>query len=178
MTLDDTTRIRTEAEIHRALLAFRLISVSDVVAWADRQIGKAETPASELVEIALSSSLHASEVGNLLEAVRGSAVRESFLRGLFSRLAELLGHDSNLLSAIGHMLYRMAVDEQFRGLPAEDYLFSVDDDVNGAWVENELVKTGLIRALRDLSMNPYAESEAVWKSWYDVRGDIGGDAGE
>jgi hypothetical protein len=160
--MDETTRIRTKSKLLGALLAFGLIPVSAVVEWADQQIETVERPDDTLVEVALASKRPAHEVESLLESIKGTVDRESYLRSLFSFSCRHLEHDPGQLPRIASMLYRMAIADAFAGLPAEHFLSAVSDDVNGFWAETGSVRLGLITALNALSMDPYAESDPLW----------------
>jgi hypothetical protein len=160
--MDEPTRIRTEAELLRTLLGFGLTNVSAVVEWANSQIEAADSADDLMVEISLSSKLRAHEVGNLLADVRGTADRESYLRSLFAYLNEQLERRPSRLEEIAFMLNSMACEEEFAGLPAESYLFMVEDDVHGVWADNEAVRAGLLLALKALSADPNTEPEPQW----------------
>lgn len=159
MAMDEAPRIKTEAEILRSLLQWDLIAETEIIAWADEQIAGLKLADDILVEIAMSSRWHSTEVHNLLKSIRGSMDRETYLTGLFSRLAARLTEEPRTLGRVASMLDQMSIyDDAFAGLPAEGQLIMVEDAVEAGWQDEEPVRQRLITLLealsRDLTANP------------------------
>lgn len=161
MTMDATTRIKTEAEVLRQMLIYGLAPVSDVVAWADRLIADTEAPGDVLLDLSMAGSAGPKESARLLEGIDGAAEPFEFARMLLSRFYDHLKLKPEQLREIASALIEIDATTTINNhvpswsdlaLLADELFFDLPDKRDDA-----IIQEHLLEALAVMSNDPRAE---------------------
>jgi hypothetical protein len=100
------------AEYYRIGLVAGIVSIAEVVAWADRLISLEDTVDSALFDVSLAGSKSIDEMDSVLRGVRGAANPEAVGEALLGRLADELRagkRDVGTVICLAHHLIRTGV---------------------------------------------------------------------
>jgi hypothetical protein len=120
--------VKKEAESLRLGLLAGVVSVTDVISWADSAIAAADKPHISLIEIALSVGGRAEDIARQLEMVPGHVDPLEAFRNLLSKFAsELDAHPENAWE-IARRLYQLASQSDWPETALGMEPYSLDDN--------------------------------------------------
>lgn len=117
--------IKETAELLRLKLLLGLVTVPEVIQWADEVITAEDAPDWELIEVSLAREIQITEMMKLLTEIRGDCVRVQVYRRLFKTWLTNLSEDPAQGALIARQLYMMTSE-----LPENEFgseAFSLDD---------------------------------------------------
>lgn len=120
-------RLKEEAEVLRNCLELDLISVPQVVEWADQYIEQTPDPDFAIIEASLSMRKRADAVVKILAEVKGVTDEAQVLTRIFDVMKKLFEGDPTQDTKIARALFKMAQAGQTASEEAEGYMFWFDD---------------------------------------------------
>ena len=88
-------------------LRHSIISLGQVIQWADRQIERQDPPRRWILDLSMSATMHISDVIRLLNAAAGNEDRVLICRGIYSLLPDLRRYGYEELASIAQQLYQL-----------------------------------------------------------------------
>ncbi|MEN9358990.1 MAG: hypothetical protein RL095_525 [Verrucomicrobiota bacterium] len=117
--------IKETAELLRLKLLLGLVTVQDVVTWADSIIESEATPDWEIIEVSLARTVKVDEMMKLLTDIKGNCVRAQVFRRLFQTWLIGLSEDTLQGKTIARQLYMLADELKECGFGSAAY--ALDD---------------------------------------------------
>jgi len=144
-------------EAKRLELIAGIVSVADVVAWADDLITQSDTPGDQLIRLSLSGDSHPFDVVSLLREMSGGCDAIMAIRSLLGRMQGLLVEDPSRARGFARALYEVA-HEHFPDLPDDlGWLCGIDEDFylaeEGIWTHAQVV-SAFMKFLEDSACTP------------------------
>ena len=119
----------------RNCLAHGLISLTEVVSWADKSIGQLSKPGIVLIEISMASNLHINDVINLLRDIPGKVDLQQVYQGIFSKMKAKMVEEPESEKRIVQALFEMAMEGEVPDKEAESEMFWFYDALDLAEAE-------------------------------------------
>lgn len=117
-----------ECEVKRLQLRLGLISVADVVSWADNIILESDIPDNEIIDLALSRRLPLADVIAQLAKMAGGCDRNRAMRTVLGQMYHVLQKDRSLARGFSRTLFQEAVENSGYINYSEDILFIYGND--------------------------------------------------
>lgn len=120
--------LKDEAEELAIALELDLISVEDVVQWADNKIMQLAEPPFYLIDLSISGQLPGSEIAHCLRMFPGIVNTTAVLRAAMMRMFSLLENSSVRPEIIAKALYVMHLNGWIPDDEASSEMISLDDE--------------------------------------------------
>lgn len=143
--------LKTEAEIVCKCLEFDLISVSDVISWADNLIEESEQPDIAVIEVSMSNNCHINDVRKLLKDITGTVEPNLVYQGIFDKMISKLQNEPESVTRIVGALIQMAMSGEVPDKSAESKMFWFNDALYDGNIEE-------VRRKLHAFLNQYAYS--------------------
>lgn len=121
---------KDQAEAYRLTLAAGLVSVDEVVKWADRTIKVQDEPSQELIELSLSGLRGRSAVISCLSAMPGTQTPAAVSLLTFELIYRALLVRPDRLRRITKLLERMYWEGVVPGAMSSSFMCSLDDELS------------------------------------------------
>jgi hypothetical protein len=131
-----------EAEIKRLQLLAGLVSVAEVVAWADELIEKSDLPETWMMDLSMSSHAHVEDVIAQLDTLSAGCDHLAAIRIILGQMYRILLHDRGPARQFAKVLFQLAVDHFFDLPPDLGFCCGTDDSFDlaehGYWIEDQV----------------------------------------
>jgi hypothetical protein len=123
-------RLKIEADAYRLLLIGGLVTVTEVIRWADETIeATTSSPSIEIIDVSLSGSRGVGALVTVLGRIPGRADVASVSRRVFAAMDEILTQDAAALSRVAILLEHMAVEGTAPDKEARSEMFSAHEEL-------------------------------------------------
>jgi hypothetical protein len=136
-------------------LAFRagLLTVADIVRWADEKISQLDLYDDELADIALAGNKPPHEIASMLMHISEGADRNEAIRNLLGRMHTAMLQDRGRARDFAKFLYYMLIETGFHKLSDDlHFIWGLDD-------EYDLAESGTVGTVDDITNGFIKETE-------------------
>jgi hypothetical protein len=133
-----------EAEIKRLEFMTGLITVSDVIAWADSLIEQMDIPDSEIIDLSLAGHSNSYELISILSEMAIGSDRFAAMKTVFGKMYSVLSQDVSHARKYSSAIMDFVVENHYN-LPDDFYfMYGIDDAF-------ELAEIGIYGSVDEIS---------------------------